>query len=188
MNKPIQAIVMGASAGGIEAISTVLSGIKTACPVPIIIVLHLPPDRDTRLLSLLSSQSAPPILEVEDKQPLQGGCVYLAPADYHVLVEDEHSLSLSSDLPVNYSRPSIDVLFESAADVFGSHLIGVVLTGANRDGADGLAKIVAGGGIGAVQSPDEAYTRAMPDAAIEQADNVSVLKLAEIASFLNAQI
>jgi two-component system, chemotaxis family, protein-glutamate methylesterase/glutaminase len=188
MGRKIRAVVIGASAGGIEALSFVLAGLKPTCEVPVLIVLHLPQTRESRLLTILGSKSTLPVIEVEDKQPLKGDCVFVAPADYHLLVEDEFTLALSSDVPVNYSRPSIDVLFESAVDVFGGDLIGVVLTGANRDGAEGLAKIIASGGIGVVQDPISAHSRVMPDAAIAQSDLAHVLELDQIPRFLNSRI
>ncbi len=188
MTTQAKAVVIGASAGGIEALCSILSELDPACHVPILIVLHLPQSRDTRLVELLQTRTKIPICEIDDKQPLEGGNIYLAPPDYHVLVEDEQSLALSNDSPVNYSRPSIDVLFESAADVFGHRLIGVILTGANRDGADGLARIVKLGGIGIVQTPDRANCRTMPDAAIAAAEAAIVMDLGDIPTYLNARI
>jgi len=178
-------VAIGASAGGVEVVSEILGGLKPTCQVAILLVIHIPPTRDTRLLQLLRSKSRLPVIEVDDKEQILRSHVYLAPPDYHILVEDEESLALSSDLPINYSRPSIDVLFESAADVFGERLIGVVLTGANRDGASGLSKIISARGIGIVQDPEEAHCRVMPEAAISNSASALVMSRSQIIEFLN---
>lgn len=188
MISEIQTVVMGASAGGIEALSAILSELRQELGAPIVIVVHMPSDKDTQLVSLLQSKCRRPMVEVEDKQSLEPGHVYLAPPDYHVLVEDERSLALCSDAHVNYSRPSIDVLFETAADVFAEHTLGIVLTGANRDGARGLGKIIRAGGRGLIQEPTEAHCRAMPEAAIAACPTAMVMKLQEISQYLNDRI
>lgn len=188
MTGEIQTVVMGASAGGIEAISIILSELRLELRAPIVIVVHMPSDRSTHLVTLLQSKCRRPMIEVEDKQSLEPGHVYLAPPDYHVLVEDEQSLALSSDERVNYSRPSIDVLFETAADVFAEHALGIVLTGANRDGARGLGRIIRAGGLGLVQEPSEAHCRAMPEAAIAACPTAMVMNLQEISPYLNDRI
>ena len=188
MSDDYRAVMIGASAGGIEAICAVLSRLGPDCQVPIVVVLHVPTTRESRLLEVLQSRSRLPVCEVEDKQPLARGHVYLAPPDYHVLVEDEQSLALSNDLPVHYCRPSIDVLFETAAEVFEHRVIGVILTGANRDGADGLAKIIDAGGLGVVQDPGNAHSPAMPKAAINASASALVMDLLDIPDFLNERI
>ena len=124
------------------------------------------------------------ILEAEDKEDVAPGTAYFAPPDYHLLVETDGRLSLSFDAPVNYSRPSIDVLFETAADAYGAQLLGIVLSGANSDGARGLSAIADAGGATVVQSPDEAYAAAMPLAAIAACPGASIMSLREIAEFL----
>jgi len=126
------------------------------------------------------------VREAEDKEPLEAGTVYFAPPDYHLLVELDRRLSLSSEEPVLYSRPSIDVLFESAADAYGSGLVGVVLTGANSDGARGLRAVRDAGGVALVQRPDQAQVAAMPQAALDACPGAVPLSLDEIASFLIA--
>lgn len=125
-----------------------------------------------------------PVEEAEDKQSLEAGTIYFAPPDYHLLVETDRNLSLSSDEPVLFSRPSIDILFESAADAFGPDLIAIVLTGANRDGADGLAAVHNAGGTVIVQNPEGAHARAMPEAAIQSCPSALVLSLDAIAEYL----
>ncbi len=185
MTKASRMVVVGASAGGIEALTIILGGLQPSFRLPIVVVIHLPKSKDTQVLALLQSKSNLTMVEVEDKQELDGGTVYLAPPDYHVLVEDECSLALNCDEPVNYSRPSIDVLFESAADVFAENVIGIILTGANKDGATGLASITKAGGVGIVQQPSEAHSRIMPDAAISACPSVIILGLQQISKYLN---
>ena len=124
------------------------------------------------------------VREAEDKEPIEPGVAYFAPPDYHLLVEADKRLSLSGEEPVLYSRPSIDVLFESAADAYSGSLIGVVLTGANSDGADGLKAVVKAGGVAIVQSPESSYAAAMPEAAIASCPEAHVLPLNEIAAYL----
>tara|TARA_A100001391_G_scaffold195283_1_gene172441 strand:+ start:4184 stop:4750 length:567 start_codon:yes stop_codon:yes gene_type:complete len=188
MNREIHSVVMGASAGGIEAVSAILSDLRLELRAPIVIVVHMPSAKDSQLATLLQSKCRRPMIEVEDKQSLDPGHVYLAPPDYHVLVEDEVSLALSSDEQVNYSRPSIDVLFETAADVFAQHALGIILTGANKDGAKGLSEIIRAGGHGLVQEPSEAHCRAMPEAAIAACPTAKVMNLMEISQYLNDRI
>jgi two-component system chemotaxis response regulator CheB len=124
------------------------------------------------------------VCEAEDKEPIEPGVVYFAPPDYHLLVEQDKRLSLSGDEQVLFSRPSIDVLFESAADAYGGGLIGVVLTGANSDGANGLKAVVEAGGVAVVQSPGSAFAVAMPEAAVATCPDARVLPVNEIAAYL----
>jgi two-component system chemotaxis response regulator CheB len=128
------------------------------------------------------------VREAEDKEPIRGGVVYFAPPDYHLLVEPDRRLSLSGDEPVHYSRPSVDVLFETAVDAYGAGLAGVVLTGANEDGARGLRAVLEAGGTAVVQRPDLAYAPAMPAAALAACPGARVLTLEEIATFLKEAI
>jgi two-component system, chemotaxis family, protein-glutamate methylesterase/glutaminase len=179
-----EAVVIGASAGALEALSAILPTLPANYKLPVIIVVHVPPDKKSLLAELFQAKCSIEVREAEDKEPIRGGTAYFAPPDYHLLVETDKSLSLSDDEPVFYSRPSIDVLFESAADAYGPSLIGIVLTGANRDGADGLKAIVEAGGMAIVQSPKEAYASAMPEAAIAECPGARVLTLKEIAVYL----
>jgi two-component system chemotaxis response regulator CheB len=184
MSASPQAVVIGSSAGALEALSRILSVLPATFILPVIAVVHLPPDKRSILAELLQARSAVRVREAEDKEPIAPGTIYFAPPDYHLLVEMDRSLSLSSDEPVLFSRPSIDVLFESAADAYGCGLLGVVLTGANHDGARGLNAIVEGGGSAIVQDPDSAFAPAMPQAAIEACPNARVLSVDAIASYL----
>lgn len=185
MSQRVRAVVMGASAGAVEALSTILPALAEDYPLPIIVVVHLPPDKSSVMAKLLQMKCRMNVREVEDKEPLEPATVYIAPPDYHVLVETDGRLSLSSEEPVFFSRPSIDVTFESAADVYGPNLVGVVLTGANSDGAHGLHCIEAAGGITVVQQPGTAFATAMPQAAIAASPKARVLSLTEIATYLS---
>jgi two-component system, chemotaxis family, protein-glutamate methylesterase/glutaminase len=179
-----EAIVIGASAGALEALSVILPALPKGFTLPLIVVVHVPPDRRSVLTELFREKCRISVKEAEDKEPIEGGAVYFAPPDYHVLIEADKSLSLSSDEPVLFSRPSIDVLFESAADAYGPGLIGIILTGANQDGAKGLSAIVQAGGIALVQAPDSASASAMPEAAIKMCPSARVMALGAIAAYL----
>lgn len=179
-----KAIVMGVSAGGLPALKTILSGLPSSFPLPIAIVQHRDERADSFLAEYLDRNSKLNVREAEDKEPLHAGKVYIAPAGYHLLIEPDKSFSLSADPRVNYSCPSIDVLFESAVDVYQEMLIGVILTGANSDGAHGLKSIKARGGLAIVQSPDMAEADAMPRAAIAATQVDYVVDLEQIAPLL----
>lgn len=162
---PTQALVIGASAGGVEAMSAILPHLPADYPLPIMVVIHLPADRRSLMADLFDAKCLMKVREAEDKEPIEPGTIYFAPADYHLLVESDRRLSLSSEEPVLFSRPSIDVLFETAADAYGPALLGIVLSGANEDGAHGLKTIVEAGGQAVVQAPEEARAAEMPLAA-----------------------
>lgn len=163
---PLEALVVGASAGGVEALLTIFSGLAADYRLPILVVLHVPDDRLSQLAQVFQQRLALRVKEVDDKESLQGGTLYFAAPGYHLLVEQDRSLSLSREAPLHYSRPSIDILFDSAAEVYGPALGGILLTGANQDGADGLATIQRLGGLTVVQDPDEALVPTMPQAAL----------------------
>lgn len=184
MSAPIHAIVIGASAGAVEALLRLLPTLPANYPLPIIITIHLPPNGDSVLAELFQPKCSMRVREVEDKEPLTPGTIYFAPPNYHVLVEQNKTLSLSNEEPVLYSRPSIDVLFESAADAFGEALVGILLTGANEDGANGLAIIEQAGGTVFVQSPSEALCPTMPMAGLARCKTASALRLSELVETL----
>ena len=181
---PIRAVAIGASAGGVQALLQILPSLPAAYPLPILIVVHVPPDRSNALVPLFQGKCQVEVKEAEDKEPASPGVVYFAPSDYHLLVEADGSLSLSSDELVNHSRPSIDVLFESAADAFGSTLAGIVLTGANGDGALGLKAVAEAGGTTVVEDPECAAAPAMPAAALAACPTAKVMSLPAIAPYL----
>ncbi|HEY6229988.1 MAG TPA: chemotaxis protein CheB [Pyrinomonadaceae bacterium] len=176
-------IVIGTSTGGLKALQTLLCGLPSSFPVPIAIVQHRGKVTDDGLSEFLSEFSCLPISEPEDKQPLLPGYVYLAPRDYHLLIEDR-SFALSTDPPEAFARPSIDVLFESAADDFQERTIGVILTGANRDGARGLAAIKSRGGLTIVENPETASCGELPAAAIQRTAPDWIVSLHDIAPLL----
>jgi two-component system chemotaxis response regulator CheB len=180
-----QAVVIGVSAGGIAALDKILPQIEKGCNYAIMVVQHIAADGGDYLVEHFSSCCSLTVREAEDKQNIEPGNIYFAPANYHMLVERQKSLALSIDGKVNYSRPSIDVLFKTAAEAYCQNLVGVVLTGANADGAAGLAKVKELGGLTVVQSPDTAEVATMPLAAIESTQVDHVLRLNEIGSFLN---
>lgn len=178
-------VAIGASLGGLKALQTILAALPAGFPAAVAVVQHREKGADDTLAGLLQEASALPVGEVQDKDPIEAGRVYLAPPDYHLLVEGDH-FALSTEAPVAFARPSIDVLFESAADAWGSDVIGVLLTGANADGARGLKAIRGQGGLTAAQDPATAEAPAMPQAAIEAGAADRVLMLEEIGAFLIA--
>jgi two-component system chemotaxis response regulator CheB len=184
MGASAEAIVIGASAGALEALSLILPSLPAGYGLPLLVVVHVPPDKKSLLAELFQAKCSVKVREAEDKESISGGTVYFAPPDYHLLVEMDKSLSLSNEEPVLYSRPSVDVLFESAADAYGPSLIAIVLTGANQDGAKGLKAVADAGGTAIVQNPKAAYASAMPEAAIAQCPGARVMSLTEIAVYL----
>jgi two-component system chemotaxis response regulator CheB len=179
-----QAVVIGASAGALEALTAILPSLPEHFPLPLMIVVHMPPDKESILVDLIQARCRIQVREAEDKEPVCGGTAYFAPPDYHLLVEADRSLSLSNDEPVLHSRPSIDVLFESAADAYGPAVIAIVLSGANHDGAAGLKAVTEAGGTAIVQSSKGAFAAAMPEAAKAMCPNARVLTPQEIAVYL----
>ncbi len=176
-------VVIGTSWGGLHALRALVSALPEGFHVPIVIVQHRHRQSDGLLRTLLQEHTGRTVCEVEDKQPILPDYLFLAPADYHLLVEDGH-FALSVDEPVRYSRPSIDVTFVSAADAFGAGTVGVVLTGANADGAAGLARIASRGGTAIVQAPETAESAVMPRAALEAVPTAHTLTLAGIGQLL----
>jgi len=180
----IEAVVIGVSAGAVEALSVILPGLPASYSLPVMVVVHLPPDRNSIIADLFRAKCQVKVREAEDKELLEAGTVYFAPPDYHLLVEHDRCLSLSSEEPVHYSRPAVDVLFESAADAYGPALVGVILTGANSDGANGLRAVCGAGGIGLVQRPDQAQAKMMPQSALDACPTAHALTLKEVAAYL----
>ncbi|HCV75753.1 chemotaxis protein CheB [Pseudomonas oryzihabitans] len=166
--KPLRLIVIGASAGGLQVLLRLLSTLPASYSLPLAVVLHLPDDRTSRLAELFQARLALRVREAEDKDAILPGTLYFAPPGYHLLVEDDFTLSLSRDEPVQFSRPSIDVLFESATDALGEQVCGILLTGANHDGASGLHALAQNGGVTVVQSPQSAEVPTMPEAALKR--------------------
>lgn len=180
----IKLVVVGASAGAVDALGALLPGLPANFPAPILVVVHIPPDGRSRMAEVLQRHCALSVREAEDKEPALAGTVYIAPPDYHLLVERDGLLSLSNEEQVLFSRPSIDVLFETAADAFGAATAAVVLSGANSDGARGAARIAQAGGLVLVQSPESATSTAMPLAALAACPGAPVATPAQIAEVL----
>lgn len=176
-------IAIGASLGGLHAVRTVLAALPPTFPLPIAVVQHRQACDDDPLPLVLQEGCALPVREVEDKLPIRGGVVYLAPSDYHLLVDGKH-FALSTEEAVRYARPSIDVLFSSAAESFGARAIGIVLTGTGADGAEGLAAIRRKGGVALIESPDTASAPEMPAAAKRAIPDVIEHRLEEIGPSL----
>ena len=179
-----EAIVIGASTGGLNALQEVLAPLPADFTLPILVVQHRLPTLDDPLVFYLNESCQLMVKEADEKELVKPGYVYIAPANYHLLVERDKTLSLSVDAKVCYSRPSIDVLFETAAEVYLSGLIGIILTGANDDGAAGLRKIKEKGGLTIAQDPATAESAVMPLSAIRENVVDEILSLAGIASFL----
>jgi two-component system chemotaxis response regulator CheB len=187
-NRKFEALVIGGSAGAVSALLGILPALPKDYPLAVMIVVHLPPDCDSTLATLLNNRCEITVKEAEDKEPILPGTAYLAPPNYHLLVEPDFHLSLSLDEPVHYSRPSIDVLFESAADAYGDSLAGVILTGASSDGARGLRAVCAGGGLAFVQTPASAEAETMPQAALDACATARMLDLPQLAVALKTEL
>ncbi|MET0543880.1 MAG: chemotaxis protein CheB [Variovorax sp.] len=180
----IEAVAIGASAGGVEALMTLLRDLPARWRLPMIVVLHLPEQHESRLAEVFRHRLALPVCEAEDKARIAPATLYFAAPGYHLSIERDHCFSLSCEPPLHWSRPSIDVLMGSAADAYGPALAGLLLTGANEDGADGLALIHRAGGLTAVQDPDEAESPTMPRAALARHRPDRILPLRELRELL----
>ncbi len=182
----IRGIAIGASAGGVEALSELLPALPSELAAAVFVVLHQPRDRPSLLVDIFKPRCDLSVREAEDKEAVEHGTIYFAPPDYHLLVDEGPRLALSADDLVHYSRPSIDVLFESAADVYGDRLLGILLTGANEDGASGMAAIHRAGGTTVVQEPETALAASMPASALKRTPVDDILSLDGIAALLRS--
>ncbi len=180
----VDAVVIGASAGGVEALSVLLPALEPDIRAAVFVVLHIPKERPSLLVELFQKRCRVAVCEAIDKAPVEPGTVYFAPPDYHLLIDRGPSVALSADELVNFSRPSVDVLFESAADVYKERLLGIILTGASHDGAAGLDAVASAGGLTVVQDPNTAESRIMGEAAVRRRKPDLVLSLPAIASLL----
>lgn len=179
-----EAVVIGVSAGGLTALSTLFSGLPENYPLPIIIVQHRSKEERDLLENVLQQKYSIKIKQADEKEGIKGGFIYIAPANYHLLVESNKTFSLSADEKVRYSRPSIDVLFESAAEVYKERLVGIILTGSNDDGANGIKSISSHNGLTISQNPAEAQFPVMPAASIRTGAVKHILLLKEIQQLL----
>ncbi|WP_438868638.1 chemotaxis protein CheB [Pseudomonas sp. L1(2025)] len=183
-SRAIEAIVVGASAGGVEALLSIFSGLPDTFGLPIIAVLHLPDERRSQLSEVFARRLSIPVQEARDKEMIAPGTLYFAGPGYHLSVENDRSLSMSQEDRVHHSRPAIDYLFASAADAYGKGLLAILLTGANQDGARGLAHVKQSGGTTVVQDPTEARIAVMPLAALALHTPDHILTLSQIGSLL----
>lgn len=180
------AVVIGMSAGGMDILMNVFANLDNSFPLPVIVVQHLHPLHKSELPDILGRYTAMDVIEAFDKCPIEPGKLYIAPADYHLLVERDLTISLSRDDKVNYSRPSIDLLFESAAYVWSDKLIGILCTGANSDGAEGIRTIKKFSGLTIAENPQTAEYSAMPDSAVETGCVDLIYTKEEIRKFLES--
>ncbi|AZL68316.1 MULTISPECIES: chemotaxis protein CheB [Pseudomonas] len=180
----VRAVVIGASAGGVSALFSVLGALPQGFAIPVICVLHLPDNRHSQLAEVLQRRLHRPVREACDKAQIEAGLIYVAGPRYHLSVEQDLTLSLSQEEPVHFSRPAIDYLFASAADAYGPGLLGILLTGANEDGARGLLQIKQRGGRTVVQDPRDAQVALMPEAALALHRPDHILSLSGIGQLL----
>jgi len=185
MTTKYEAIVIGGSSGSIDFLLKLLPTLQAPLSLVIILVLHRKNSIESTLAELFSSKTPIPVKEVEDKDVAEPGTIYVAPADYHLLIEKNHEFSLDISEKVNFSRPSLDVTFESAAEVYGNTLVGVILSGANADGSNGLKAVKQRGGLIVAQKPETAQVAYMPEQAILNNTIDFVFNVNELATFIN---
>ncbi len=178
----LKAIVIGASYGGMEAIKTILTGLPSSFKIPVSIVLHIGNNDISNYITMLHHKTGFNVKEAGEKELIEAGKIYFAPPNYHLQMENDFSFSLSTDHKINFSRPSIDVLFETAAWVYKTDLLGILLTGSNSDGAEGLKTIKDYGGITIVENPETAFAKTMPVKAIKKEEPTYIIDLRQIAT------
>jgi len=184
-SKRYKAVVIGSSAGGLNALKTLFRGLDHRFRLPVIIVQHISPNSENYLIQILNELKKIKVKEADEKEKPVKGTAYIAPPNYHLLIEPDQTFTLTVDERVNYARPSIDVLFETAAEAYQDTLIGIILTGANNDGSSGLKRIKEFGGFTIVQDPDTAEVDSMPRAAILTTSVDKIMSIEEISAFLN---
>lgn len=177
-----EVLIIAGSAGGVDALLKLLPQLPPSFSLPVICILHVPGDRESRLAELFDARIAAPVREAHDKVPVAGYTVYFAPSGYHLSIERDRTFSLSCEAPVHFARPAIDVLLESAADAYGKGVAAILLTGANQDGAAGMARVRQRGGLTVVQDPEEAQASTMPESAIKRCPPDLVLPLTQIGA------
>ncbi len=182
----VEVVVMGGSAGSLEALAALLPELPPGWDLPLVLVVHLPREGPSALAEVLAGHTRLPVVEAEDKQPLERGTIHVARPGYHLLVDAGPALALAVDDPVHFSMPSVDVLFESAAAACGAGVAAVVLSGANEDGTRGLAAVRAAGGVAAVQAPEDAAVDVMPRAALRRCPDATVLPARALGGFLGS--
>lgn len=182
----IRFVVIGGSSGSLDALLVILPQLRSPYPLPLLLVIHRSNLADNGLAELLRTKTSLRVKETDDKDQLEPGCIYIAPPDYHVLPEEDGSLSLDASEKINFSRPSIDVCFSAAAAVYGPGLLAILLSGANADGAEGMAQVKRAGGTTIVQDPTQSLVGFMPEKAMLESEVDSVLSPAGIAALLNS--
>jgi two-component system chemotaxis response regulator CheB len=188
MRSDIKMVIIGGSAGSLQVILKILDYIKPGFTIPVLLVLHRNPSFPSPLEELIKQKTVLKVREIEEKDPIEPGYVYICPPDYHVLIEKEKTFSLDDSEKVNYSRPSIDVVFKSASDAYGENLVCMLLSGANADGADGLRHTKKNGGLTIIQDPEEAEVPYMPQEALKMLKADYVLNSHQITGFLNSLV
>lgn len=183
--KNCEALVIGGSAGSLDVLLKVLPDIDLLLPFPIIIVLHRKPGKDSMLTQLLSAKTFLKVKELEEKEKLTPAHIYIAPPNYHVLIENNKTFSLDASEKINFSRPSIDVTFESASDVYSENLVCLLLSGANSDGTKGVQKVKENNGIVIIQNPASAIVPFMPEYALEHCNADAIINADEMANYIN---
>jgi two-component system chemotaxis response regulator CheB len=186
LKQPCELLIIGGSAGGLDVLLEVLPKLKTPLSFPIVILLHRKNTQEETLTALMSIKATLPVKEIEDKEPIQESVIYIAPADYHLLIERSHHFALDYSEKINFSRPSIDVTFESAADVYGASLTCIILSGANNDGTEGARIIKEKGGVVVAQEPETAVAPFMPDFMIKNVQPQHVLNILQLIQFINS--
>jgi len=184
--KKIGALVIGGSAGSLDVLLKILPEINPNLDFPIIIVVHRKQGTDSLLSDLLSHRTELKVKEADEKEKINKGYVYIAPSDYHLLIEKDYTFSLDYSEKINYSRPSIDVTFQTAADAYGEQLVCLLLSGSNADGVNGLISVKKNGGITLAQDPDSAQVTYMPEQAILRANVTDILKIEQMANYINS--
>lgn len=184
--KNTRALIIGGSAGSLEVLLSVLPNVKEDLGFPIIIILHRKTGIDNMLTDLFSTRTSMPVTEIEEKEQIQPNHIYIAPADYHLLIESDLTFSFDCSEKVNYSRPSIDVAFESASEVYKERLAALLLSGANADGVAGLKRVSSNMGLVLIQDPDTATVAYMPSQAKLRVDYDALLKPGEMADYINS--
>lgn len=183
--KNCEALIFGGSAGSLDVLLKVIPDLRPDLSFPIVIVLHRKPGADQILPDLLAAKTQLRVKELEEKEFIQKGTIYIAPSDYHILIENNHTFSFDHSEKINYSRPSIDVTFQSAADAYKTHVVCILLSGSNADGVEGLKRVKRFGGTAVIQNPDTAIVPYMPAQARLQVSIDAVLEPEEMASFIN---
>ncbi|MCJ7932301.1 MAG: chemotaxis protein CheB [Chryseobacterium sp.] len=185
IQKNIELIIIGGSAGSLQVIIEMIKKLDDVLKIPILLVIHRKAQSGNILQTLLQQFTQVPVIEIEDKTEIQNNKIYIAPADYHLLFENKRNMSLDSSEKMNYSRPSIDVTFRSAAEIYGENMIGVLLSGANADGVEGLSYIKKNNGQVWIQDPETAEVDYMPKHAVEEIDYDLIIKPANLADYIN---